>query len=400
MSVSTLGSTINAVRGAIGDSGEAQRLIKTLPRKGFRFVGAVSEQAAPPPTVVDVKAHSTPAINAEVPTASGGAGGLAPLVNRPVVGALPPVAAVPGVLALPVRVRKTVLAAGLAFGLVAAIFYLARPESNPRHQSLPMATQKFDPVVVPLVSDEARRSLQTYAARPDIKVLAIGSDQFSVVDNAVDVESAKQQALNQCSTRTTRCRIYAVGTEVIWSKESLPMAGAGDLRTEPLAIPLVPSEIPTLNSRRRELVNGYMKGDDHRAMALATGRTAYVTARGDKAEAARLAVERCSERVQRPCLILSVNGSLTIQIPKTRRVDRIFLPSAEEDIPDGDKARVSQVYRGREWRALARGKNGSWHAVADEPSEVAAIEQALANCTKTDDNCRLYAIGNFRVVTD
>jgi TolB-like protein/Tfp pilus assembly protein PilF len=43
VSESTLTSHINAVRKAIGDSGEAQRLIRTLPRKGFRFVGNVSE---------------------------------------------------------------------------------------------------------------------------------------------------------------------------------------------------------------------------------------------------------------------------------------------------------------------------------------------------------------------
>ena len=34
---------LNAVRAAIGDTGEEQRLIKTLPRKGFRFVGQVRE---------------------------------------------------------------------------------------------------------------------------------------------------------------------------------------------------------------------------------------------------------------------------------------------------------------------------------------------------------------------
>jgi TolB-like protein len=34
---------LNAARSAIGDSGEEQRLIKTLPRKGFRFVGPVRE---------------------------------------------------------------------------------------------------------------------------------------------------------------------------------------------------------------------------------------------------------------------------------------------------------------------------------------------------------------------
>jgi TolB-like protein len=43
VSESTLTSHINAVRKAIGDNGEEQRLVKTLPRKGFRFVGDVSE---------------------------------------------------------------------------------------------------------------------------------------------------------------------------------------------------------------------------------------------------------------------------------------------------------------------------------------------------------------------
>jgi TolB-like protein len=43
VSESTLTSHINAVRKAIGDSGEEQRLIRTIPRKGFRFVGDVRE---------------------------------------------------------------------------------------------------------------------------------------------------------------------------------------------------------------------------------------------------------------------------------------------------------------------------------------------------------------------
>jgi len=38
---------LNAARSAIGDSGEEQRLIRTLPRKGFRFVGTVREEQRP-----------------------------------------------------------------------------------------------------------------------------------------------------------------------------------------------------------------------------------------------------------------------------------------------------------------------------------------------------------------
>src|SRR5215470_10562106 len=44
VSESALTTCINAARTAIGDSGEAQRLIKTLPRKGIRFVGVVGEE--------------------------------------------------------------------------------------------------------------------------------------------------------------------------------------------------------------------------------------------------------------------------------------------------------------------------------------------------------------------
>lgn len=46
VSESALGTRINAVRSAIGDSGAAQRLIKTLPRKGLRFIAAVREEQA------------------------------------------------------------------------------------------------------------------------------------------------------------------------------------------------------------------------------------------------------------------------------------------------------------------------------------------------------------------
>src|SRR5258705_7570805 len=44
VSESTFTSRINAARKAVGDSGELQKLIRTIPRKGFRFVGAVNEQ--------------------------------------------------------------------------------------------------------------------------------------------------------------------------------------------------------------------------------------------------------------------------------------------------------------------------------------------------------------------
>lgn len=47
VSDAALTTRLNVARSAIGDSGEEQRLIKTLPRKGFRFLGAVREERVP-----------------------------------------------------------------------------------------------------------------------------------------------------------------------------------------------------------------------------------------------------------------------------------------------------------------------------------------------------------------
>src|SRR5439155_2151824 len=53
VSESTLTSRINAARRAVGDSGARQELIRTVARKGFRFVAPVTEPgpgaAAPEP---------------------------------------------------------------------------------------------------------------------------------------------------------------------------------------------------------------------------------------------------------------------------------------------------------------------------------------------------------------
>src|SRR5438045_495008 len=54
VSDSTLTSRINAVRRAVGDSGEDQKLIRTVSRRGFRFVGVVRTGLTD-----DERAHAT-----------------------------------------------------------------------------------------------------------------------------------------------------------------------------------------------------------------------------------------------------------------------------------------------------------------------------------------------------
>jgi DNA-binding winged helix-turn-helix (wHTH) protein len=80
VSDAALTTRLNVARSAIGDSGERQRLIKTLRGKGFRFVGAVQEETPrsaapvePPPPLPgrgSASCSSSPAIPASNTRAS------------------------------------------------------------------------------------------------------------------------------------------------------------------------------------------------------------------------------------------------------------------------------------------------------------------------------------------
>jgi len=66
VSEATLSSRLNAARTAIGDTGAAQHLIRTLPRKGVRFVGDAREvaEARPEPTAGTATLESSATVRA------------------------------------------------------------------------------------------------------------------------------------------------------------------------------------------------------------------------------------------------------------------------------------------------------------------------------------------------
>ena len=78
VSDSTLDSRINAVRNAIGDNGREQRLIRTIPRKGVRFVGAVEDGADSNPSVAIAREDRGEAPHPTLP-----------LPDRPAIAVLP-----------------------------------------------------------------------------------------------------------------------------------------------------------------------------------------------------------------------------------------------------------------------------------------------------------------------
>ncbi len=61
VSESTITSHINAVRKAIGDSGEEQRLVRTVARKGYRFVGRINDDSSGETRQPDIDERATAA---------------------------------------------------------------------------------------------------------------------------------------------------------------------------------------------------------------------------------------------------------------------------------------------------------------------------------------------------
>jgi pimeloyl-ACP methyl ester carboxylesterase/DNA-binding winged helix-turn-helix (wHTH) protein len=69
VSESSLTSRINAARKAVGDSGDQQNLIRTIARKGIRFVGEVREDATPPAPAepaTTIRSSPAPGLHQEV----------------------------------------------------------------------------------------------------------------------------------------------------------------------------------------------------------------------------------------------------------------------------------------------------------------------------------------------
>ena len=147
-------------------------------------------------------------------------------------------------------------------------------------------------------------------------MLAIGgSGQFQVADGEQSTEKAQEAALQGCFAKMRRqCRVYASGNDIVWSKQSMPLPTPLDLRTELLGITLDAGAIPLITTKERRTVAERVQAKQvSHALALSTGRY-YVQNSPTRQEAVRVAVERCSFIYGRPCLILGVDGFLTVQI--------------------------------------------------------------------------------------
>ncbi len=246
-------------------------------------------------------------------------------------------------------------------------------------------------------------SLADYARQPDFKAIAISRNNgLGVSSGFPDAVGAERDALDRCKRRDPNgdCRIYAVGDNVVWPPSPAPLAA--QLHPEPLDIALTPAGISMVKGMPNPAgIDAFLKAKNHKALAVSeTGLSSGFSSnsdRADPAEAVRLAVERCSDFVKSPCLLVSVDGLLTVRIPHFHGIVRPYTLAGDTEMGEADKERIAKIYGGKDWRALAKGASGRWYAVNAAESETAAADRVMEDCRRAETACQLRAIGNFRV---
>jgi DNA-binding winged helix-turn-helix (wHTH) protein len=389
---SNLTVQLSALRRALDAGRGGASSIQTVPGRGYRFtprVTAADDVAANPPVAPSGARDSHVSVSA-VPAKP------VPIMPMPVQSGLRQIAGW--------RLAGAAVAALALLGAAAVLvhwggFFTDRSAGG----------HAFDAAALPMVTDETRRTLADFATLPGAKAVAISRDGWGMASSAHDLDAATAEALQRCDTLSKAanpnaagpCAIYAAGSEVVWPAEKRRLVWPADIRAAPLDIPFMAAEIPTMAPFRQPIIERRYGGAAiHKALAIGQERYYFVTAKGSQAEAARLAAERCADYVQASCLVVSVDDFFTVELPRLRPVTQVFTLAGDTTMSEADKQRIATIYQGRDWRALAHGRAGTWHAVAAAPSESAAINQAIELCAASDQDCRIYAIGNFRVSDD
>ena len=204
-------------------------------------------------------------------------------------------------------------------------------------------------------------------------------------------------------TRAASAEVYAVGNNVVWPSTMLMLPLPVDIREDGAGMPAMTSDgldevwQTIWHMPPPQFVTRYVPERDHKALAVAPTNAYWTGARGSRAEAARVAIERCSDWARAPCLLLSVDGMLTVAVPRSHRITGPFTLAGEREMSEADRQRIAQIYGGKDWRALAKGQSGRWYAVDGRETEAASVDQVLKACREAEPECVLHAIGNWRV---
>jgi Sel1 repeat/Caspase domain len=267
------------------------------------------------------------------------------------------------------------------------------------------------PETVPYIHDSDRAVIRNvYMSAPDHKALAISFTQIGFISGQASDEAAKAAALASCQKTTDaaggvavgqRCELYALGNKVVYAAGHPPLPPKPWLVRDPtIERPFAVKDVPIVNENRRAgVANCYPDvGLYFKALAISPRGSACYRNQQSTDEAIRRALETCGNAGV-PCLIVAVDDKFVVPIPTTMKAIGLFRPSSDTtlaaDARDEVARKLADASTG--WNAVAVGANGRPGIALKAVNEQAAIDAALTDCGKHDQNCHVISIGPFLV---
>ena len=149
---------------------------------------------------------------------------------------------------------------------------------------------------------------------------------------------------------------------------------------------------------KTRLENSYTPGRRSKVIALGPGGQFFFSSGADTVdEAARRNLESCGALAGVACMIVALDDSFVVAVPRTMKVTGFLRPDARliaADVRDDVFRRLNDASG---WTAVAVGTAGRPGIALKAANEQSAINEALANCVKSDSDCHVVGIGPFAV---
>ena len=267
------------------------------------------------------------------------------------------------------------------------------------------------PETVPYVHDSDRAVIRNvYLSAPDHKALAISITQIGFVSGQATDEAAKTAALASCQKTTDaggpiaagqRCELYALGNTVVYAGGHPPLPPKPWwVRNPAIERPFAVKDVPLVSEAARAAIAKCYPDAGLYSKALAISPRGNGCYRNQQSidEAARRALEACGSNGL-PWMIVAVDDKFVVPIPTTVKAIGIFRPGTDTtlaaDARDDVARRLAKAPGG--WNAVAVGANGRPGIAVSAGGEQAALDTALTDCRKQDQDCHVISIGPFLV---
>jgi hypothetical protein len=265
-------------------------------------------------------------------------------------------------------------------------------------------TEDLLPETVPYISDRDRAAIRTdYLSAPDYKAFAV-STRLGFTTGQASEEAAKTSAHATCErligNETRRCEIYAVGNKVVLASGRPPMPAAPwVVRNPAVEKPFAVNQAPLHAANFKAAMERYATGQLPKALAVSSRGYAAFYGQSSQDEAMRRALEFCGSNGSIACLVVAVDNVFVVSVPETMKAVALFHPASEASIAADARGvvagRLANAISG--WNTVAVGAGGRAGVMLRASSEQAAVDGALADCSRQDHSCRVIAIGPFLV---